>query len=311
VLLQGSRYVLRIPIGTKENLESFADSLAVRFYRDWYRPGLMTLVAVGDFDPKEMEAQVRSRFARLVNPPAPRPRLLAAVPDHDETLISIETDREYPYSLVALLWKKAHDSTRTAGDFRRQLVAAFYDGMMNARLSELTQRPDAPFAAAFTGRGSIVRTKDLYQLGALVKESGFEAAADALLAEATRVAQFGFTQTELDRQRTDLLRALEQQYAERDKTNSGEFAQEYVGSALSGDPILGIADEQTLTKSLAPSITLDEVNGLARSSFTTRNRVVLVTAPEKPDLRLPDAGAMLAIFARASGATLEIGRAHV
>jgi zinc protease len=304
VLLQGSRYVLRIPIGTKENLESFADSLAVRFYRDWYRPGLMTLVAVGDFDPKEMEAQVRSRFSRLVNPPAPRPRLLAAVPDHDETLISIETDREYPYSLVALLWKKAHDSTRTAGDFRRQLVAAFYDGMMNARLSELTQRPDAPFAAAFTGRGSIVRTKDLYQLGALVKESGFEAAADALLAEATRVAQFGFTQTELDRQRTELLRALEQQYAERDKTNSGEFAQEYVGSALSGDPILGIADEQALTKSLAPSITLDEVNGLARSSFTTRNRVVLVTAPEKPDLRLPDAGAMLAIFARASGATL-------
>jgi zinc protease len=304
VLLRGSPYVLRIPIGTKENLETFPDSLAVKFYRDWYRPELMTVVAVGDFDAKEMEAQIRSRFVKLVNPPSPRPRTLAAVPDHDETLVSIETDKEYPYSLVALLWKKAHDSTRTRGDFRRQLVASFYDGMMNARLSELAQKPDAPFAAAFTGRGSIVRTKDLYQLAGLVKEGGFEKAADALLAEAARVSRFGFTQTELDRQRIEMLRALEQQYAERDKTNSSQFAGEYVGNALSGDPILGIGDEQSLSRAFAPTITLSEVNALAKSSFTTRNRVVLVTAPEKASLKLPDERAMLGVFDRSNGATL-------
>ena len=57
------------------------------------------------------------------------------------------------------------------------------------------------------GRGSFVRTKDAYQLYAAVKESGFEKAAEALLAEAERISRFGFTQTELDRQRANLLRS--------------------------------------------------------------------------------------------------------
>jgi zinc protease len=84
VLFRGSKYAVRLPIGTRENLEGFADSLAIKFYRDWYRPDLMTVVAVGDFDVQEMEAGIRQRFAPLVGPVAPRVREFAAVPDHAE-----------------------------------------------------------------------------------------------------------------------------------------------------------------------------------------------------------------------------------
>ncbi|HLA89969.1 MAG TPA: insulinase family protein [Gemmatimonadaceae bacterium] len=304
VMLKGSKYAERLPIGTKENLERFPDSLAVRFYRDWYRPDLMTVVAVGDFDVTAIEAGIRERFARIPVPASPRPRDYAAVPDHAETLVSIESDREYPSSEVTLLWLRPRDSTRTVGDFRRRLVSSFYDGMVNARFGEMAQRPDAPFAYAGGARGGFVRTKDAYQLFAAVKESGFEQAAEALLAEAERIARFGFTQTELDRSRTNLLRSLEQQYAEREKSNSAGFAAAYVSSALSGAPILGIEQRQALTKALAPGITLAEVNALARSNFTEENRVVLVAAPEKPEVKLPEARAMLAVFDKARRATL-------
>ena len=279
VMLQGSKYALRVPIGTKENLETFADSLAVKFYRDWYRPDLMTVIAVGDFDPAQMEASIRQRFAGIPMPVAPRRREYATVPDHDETLVSIETDKEYPQASVGLLWLKPRDSVHTVGDFRRTLVSSFYDGMVNARFSEISQRADAPFAYAQGGRGSFVRTKDAYQLFAGVKESGFEKAAEALLAEAERISRFVFTQTELDRQRVNLLRSMEQQYAERDKTVSGRFVEEYVSSTLWGTPIVGIAQEQPLAKSLAPTITLAEVNALSKTSFGDRDRVVLVAAP--------------------------------
>jgi zinc protease len=133
VLFHGSRYATRLPIGNKENLEGFADSLAVKFYHDWYRPELISVVAVGDFDVKEIEAGIRQRFATIAGPVAPRIREFASVPDHAESLVSIETDKEYPYSTVTLLWKKPLDSTRTVGDFRRRLVASFYDGMVNSR----------------------------------------------------------------------------------------------------------------------------------------------------------------------------------
>ncbi len=304
VMLKGSKYATRLPIGTRENLERFPAELARKFYRDWYRPELMTVIAVGDFDVKEMESAIRDRFAKIPVAKSPRPRTYAAVPSHKETLVSIETDREYPSSTVALLWLKPRDSTRTVGDMRRQFIESLYDGMVNARFGELAQRPDAAFAYASSGRGEFVRTRDSYQLEAAVKESGFERAADALLAEAERIARFGFTQTELDRLRTNYLRSLDQSYTERAKTNSSAFADQYVNSALAGAPIVGIENRLRLAQALLPTITVAEVNALARTSFSDADRVVLVAAPRTPEVKVPTAKAMLAVFDRAKTSTL-------
>ena len=90
------------------------------------------------------------------------------MPDHDQTLVSIETDKEYPLASVGLLWLKPRDSVHTIGDFRRTLVSTFYDGMVNARFGEISQHPDAPFTFAQGGRGSFDRA---YQLDAGVKEA--------------------------------------------------------------------------------------------------------------------------------------------
>ena len=109
----------RLPIGTRENLQSFPDSLARAFYRDWYRPDLMTVVAVGDFEPKKMEADIRQRFARIPAVPKPRPREYAQVPGHAETYVSIESDKEYPNA--SSRWR---GSARRSGRARRRSSAA-------------------------------------------------------------------------------------------------------------------------------------------------------------------------------------------
>ena len=304
VMLHGSKYAVRLPIGTKENLDHFPVRLAREFYNDWYRPDLMTVVAVGDFDVKEMEASIRSRFSALVMPKNPKPRASAPVPDHAETLVSIETDKEYPSPDVALLWLKPKDSTRTVADMRRQFITSLYDGMVNQRFNEMRQQPDAPFAYAGSGRGEFVRTKAVYQLYAGVKESGFEAAAQALLAESERISRFGFTQTELDRLRTNYLRSLEQAFAERAKTNSGVFASQLVSAAISGGPVLSIGERLRLAQELLPTIKVSEVNQLARTTFSDRNRVVLVAAPASPEVKVPTAAQMLAVFDAAKKAKL-------
>jgi zinc protease len=305
VMLQGSKYASRVPIGTKENLETFPDSLAVKFYRDWYRPDLMTVIAVGDFDAEQMETAIKQRFSGIPMPPSAPAREYASVPDHDQTLVSIQTDKEYPQSSVALLWMKPRDSIHTVGDFRRTLISQFYDAMLNARFGEMSQRADAPFAYASGGRGAFVRTKDAYQLFAGVKASGFVRAAQALLDEAERVRRFGFTQGELDRQRSNLLRSMQQQFAERDKTNSSHYVDEYVSSALWNTPIVGIEQEQPLAAQLAPTISVAEVNALSLTSYGNTDRVVLVAAPAKPDVQMPTEQEMTGVFAVAANATLK------
>ena len=154
VMLRGSAYADRLPIGTKENLESFPDSVARAFYRDWYRPDLMAVIAVGDFDPATMARLIQARFARIPMPNAPRRRAEAPVPDHAETLVSIEADREYPGRDVSMLWLKPRMHERTTADMRRGLVARFHDTMLNLRFAEQLDvvDPDALHAARNTLR---------------------------------------------------------------------------------------------------------------------------------------------------------------
>ena len=94
----------------------------------------------------------------------PRTREYAQVPGHEETYVSIESDKEYPNAAVTLAWFSAPKRTRTTSDFRRSLVNGFYDRMVSARLNEISQRPDAPFAYGGMGRGSFTRTRDVLQL---------------------------------------------------------------------------------------------------------------------------------------------------
>uniref|UniRef100_UPI0040479E53 M16 family metallopeptidase n=1 Tax=Roseivirga sp. TaxID=1964215 RepID=UPI0040479E53 len=62
VVLAGSRYAERLPIGKPEVLANFEYDAAKRFYRDWYRPDLMGIIAVGDFDPAELEAKIKQGY---------------------------------------------------------------------------------------------------------------------------------------------------------------------------------------------------------------------------------------------------------
>src|SRR6185369_15249358 len=62
VLFKNSRYAERLPIGDKATLESFRPETLKRFYHDWYRPELMAVVAVGDFDKKQVERMIVEHF---------------------------------------------------------------------------------------------------------------------------------------------------------------------------------------------------------------------------------------------------------
>ena len=302
VIFQGSRYAERVPIGTVRTLETATAAELRKFYSTWYRPDLMAVVAVGDFDRDSMVALVKRQFGDLPAAKNARPRPSFPVPDHDSTLVSVATDPEATGTSVTLLYKQPLRQDHTVGGYRQQIVESLFNSMLNDRLYELTQKPDAPFLRGASGQGRFIRTKEVYTLGAAVRDGGVERGLEALLTEAERVDEHGFTATELERARKDLIRAYEQQYAERAKSNSSTYAGEYVTNFLTGDPYPGIAAEYELVKLLAPGITLADVNRLAREWITDRNRAILVSAPEKAGAAVPTAAQLLAVFKRVQGA---------
>jgi zinc protease len=151
VLFRGSRYGERLPIGKPEILENFEHASLTRFYREWYRPDLMAVVAVGDFDVARVEALIRHHFASLPPQTAPRERFVFDVPPHDEALVSVATDEEATQSSVSVYYKQRVRSVRTLGEYRQTIVEGLYNRMLNGRFFELTQTPDSPGAV----RGSL------------------------------------------------------------------------------------------------------------------------------------------------------------
>ena len=295
VLFSGSRYAERLPIGTTRVLESFRPEVLARFYRDWYRPELMAVIAVGDFDAAEVERSIRERFGRIPASAGGPERPRFEVPPHATPLVSIVTDREATNSVVQLFFKRPSHAMRTVGDYRRSLVESLYNGMLNQRLSELAQQPDPPFLGAGGSSGTLVRSAEAYVLGAGVPDGGIVRGLDAVLTEAERVARHGFSATELERAKADLLRGYEVANAERDKSNSATYASEYVRAYLEDEPIPGIAYEFDLAGRALPAIAVEEVNGLARESMRG-SLVIAVQAPAKDSAALPTEAELLAVF---------------
>ncbi|MCH8276387.1 MAG: insulinase family protein, partial [Bacteroidetes bacterium] len=296
VLLHGSKYADRLPIGTEENLATFDPALLTRFYEDWYRPDLMSIIAVGDFDQDDIEALIRANFSDLTLPADKREREFFVVPDHDETLYSIESDPEMPSASVSIRYKHDVPDEGTVEMYRDGQIRLLYASMLNQRFSELTQSADPPFIGAGTGDGALVRTRANYVLSAGVLNGQYLRALKTMLEEAERLRLHGFTASELARARTNRLRRMEVAYNERDKTNSGTLAAEFIRHVLTGEVVPGIELEYQIVQDVIPTITLEEVNGLVSKLMTNRNQVITISGPENDSEPLPSVEGVQAVF---------------
>ena len=305
VLLAKSRYAERLPIGTPEVLKSFPRQRLLDFYRKWYRPDQMAVVVVGDIDPAELQKLVEQRFGAIPSATAPLETVNRAVPSHDETLYSVATDPEAQGWSIALAHKRPFEAERTVGDYRRALIQQLATQMLNLRLREIARRANAPFLGAEAGGSGLVRPVELYELGAAVQEGSITAGLEALVVEARRMQQFGFTAEELDRARAALLASYDRAYKERDTSEHPSYAGEYVRAFLESEPIPGIEFEHKIASTFLPSVTVAEVTAEARKLIHDNNRVVLVVAPEKKDTPVPTEAALRTTIAKAEKAPVE------
>ncbi len=292
-----SRYTERSPIGLPEIIENAPVERLREFYERWYRPDLMAVIAVGDFDPEVIEAKVRQYFApppegeagqasAAVGSPTDRPRY--GVPEHEEPRVNVFSDPEAPGTQMFLLRKLPPESGHDVAALRRIVVDRLAFMMLNARLFERGQVEDPPYLGASGVRGSFVEAVDLVQFGAWVEQDAVEPGFAALLEETQRARQHGFTESELAREKTNLLSAAERVYKERDQLESANLAREYADHFLSGIPVPGVEAEWALYQALLPQISLAEVDAVAASWSEPGNTVLLVMRPEGTDGKSDD-----------------------
>jgi zinc protease len=297
VLWHGSRYAERLPIGDMSIIQAASPTLLRRYYDDWYRPDLMAVIAVGDFDAATIAAEIGTRFARLAPRRSPRHRFEAAVPPHPGTLADVTTDPELTVAAASIEIKTAERAEATRADFRRTLVESLYAGLLNARLDELRRQPDPPFLFAAASTGGGLRTADAFRVQVGSDPARLGRAVEAMALEMERVRRHGFAATELERAQRNILRGYEQAVAEKDRRDSADLASELARVVLEGEAAPGIEQELAMVRELLPSIGLTEVQRAGELWSGTDNRVLLASGPRKEGVDLPAAATLLALVA--------------
>ena len=283
-VLYGSKYANRLPIGTKENLEKFKHKSLRRFHKDWYRPDLMAVIAVGDVDVEKLEAKIKSHFGKIKAVKNPRKREVSPLKNHKETFIAIESDKESPFSRVQLMYKDYGNATPnvTVLDYKKSIIKSLFTQMLNNRLSELRDKENPPFVFGFSYHGGTwARGKNAYQSVATTSADGQLKGFMALLDENERVKRYGFKQGELERAKKNVISRLETAFKNKDKRQSNRIIGQYVNNFLVKEPIPGIGWEFKAQKQLLPSIQLADVNGVIKHYLHDDNRVVVITGPKK------------------------------
>ncbi len=287
-IMSNAKYAQRLPIGTKESLEGFSYESLKRFRNDWYRPDLMAVIAVGDLDVATLEQKIKTHFESKTAPANPRQREVFSLPNHEETLVAVETDKEASFTRVQIMYKDKEDAkiTRTIADYRDQMVEGLFSQMINNRLNELRNGNTPPFVFGFSFHGgTFSRTKEAYQSTAITSETGQLVALEALLTENERVKRFGFQQGEFERAKKDVMARLERAYKDREKQESNRIIGAYVNNYLEETPIPGTAWNYEFYKKELPNVKIEEINALITNFLHEDNRTIVFTGIEKEGVK--------------------------
>ncbi len=282
VILKGSRYAKRIPIGSKQSILHSTDQSLRDFYHEWYRPGLEAVIAVGDLPVQTIYQKIKKYFADIPTLKNPQKRRVYSIPNHKKTYIAAAGDSEATNSEVELIYmdKGSRQPAKTVGDYRHQLVQRLFTKMINNRLDEKTDKPKPPFSFAGTNHGMFWSPeKEAYTAFAVTNEGERLKALKTLLRVNKRVKKYGFLKDELSRAKEDVLSSLEAQYKGKKTENSASYVSNYISNYLNGSPIPGITWKYKEAQKILPAITLKEVSSLIDKFVHKGNRSVLFTGP--------------------------------
>ena len=289
ILLKGSRYANRLPIGNKESIEQTSAAAIRRFYTDWYRPDLMAIVVVGDIDVEEIERKVQDQFNRIPIRTTSRERRRYTTPLRDKPDVFIFSDPEQTSTTISIRDALDYKPFDTWEDYKKRLAYQLIGNMFSFRTSALTRRSDPPFNFARLSFNPNVfgSSLDFLDTEGNLLEGKIEAGISTVFTELRRAVLHGFTQGELDRERKRLLASFRNDFKGRNTRDSEEYASEIIQHHLGTGVALSAQDKFQQGTQLTKGITLEYINELLRSSIRPNARVVSLSVPQKEGVEVP------------------------
>ncbi|OGU56443.1 MAG: hypothetical protein A2X64_03260 [Ignavibacteria bacterium GWF2_33_9] len=296
VIFKGSKYADRDVIGDTNIIAKAPYDVFRRFYKEWYRPNNMAVIAIGDFDLNLVEKVIKERFSKMKNPDKYREGQVYPIPDNKGIIVSVLTDKELSYPQIGITYKHPKRAKDDFSNFRSGLVESLISNMMYSRYNEYMSKPNPPFLYAFPRYGSFEGDKDAFEVNCIGKGDDIEYSFQIMLTELFRAYQTGFTQSELDRAIQRNLAYAEKAIKEKDKTESRNYANRLISTFLTGNSFTSPEQNMEYMNVYYPTITLDEINAFLPKMVTKDNTIITIATPEKEGVKVPSNEEVLSIY---------------
>lgn len=286
----GSQYAKRDVIGDTAVINNFSYKTLRDYYHKWYRPDQQAILVVGDIDVDKVEAKIKAMFADIPAKANAGERPVYPIFDNEEPIVALVKDKEARMTRIELEYK--HDKLpleikKSVAGYAVGVANSLISTMLGNRFDEITQQANAPFVGGYAFYGELVKSKDAFQMLVIPNEGREMEGLKALLLEAEKVKRFGFTNSELERAKTDFLKRMETAYNDRDNQKNNDLIQEYVRNFLNAEVIPGIEWEYQTAQMLLPQLTAEYVNKMAKSYVTDNNLIVSIMSPDKDAVKIP------------------------
>ncbi|RKD90925.1 M16 family metallopeptidase [Mangrovibacterium diazotrophicum] len=281
IIFNNTIYAERDAIGELDVIKNFDPKELRSFYHNWYRTDLQAVAIVGDIDVDTIEAKVKELFSAIPAIENPMARTVVAIPDNNEPMYVQVMDPDYKNVSVDLKIRYKKRNNNSFADLRENYLNSFFNSLLSSRIKELVQESTQPFKRGSVGLGSLERGYGTFDVFASCEPGKEQAAFEAVYTELERVLRFGFTDTELERLKTNMLVSVENSYQKRDLIGAEAYCKAIKTAYLEQVSIPDAEFKYQFAKEIIPGITAEEVSAVAKKYLTDVNRSYVITGPER------------------------------
>lgn len=292
IIYAETKYSDCMPIGNIDIVRTFPYNDLRDYYSKWYRPDLQAIIVVGDINEDKIEEKIKKLFAKIPLPQNPAHRIYYPIGNNEKMILYTATDKEQPTVNFTLYMKRdvtpkqeRNTIQNYADDYKTNILRM----AINDRLEELSRTKNAPFISASVRSGNffLASAKDAFELSGVLKEGKAIEAIQLLVGEVERARANGITIDELKRGKAEMLSYAENDYNDRSNRRNGEFVEQCVQNFLEETPIIEPEKELEIVRKLDKTVTIDDVNELAKTIITNQNQVVTMFGPDKNTFKMP------------------------
>ncbi len=279
LLLPESLVVRRLPIGTEAVLETAGHDRLEHFYRTWYRPERMLLVAVGAVDLDDLEGRIRAKFSSLVSSGEPPRRASPGRPDDAALRVAFHAEAGGDASVTLSTAAAPRVGAETTASRREELTRYLANGVISRRIASAALKPEAPFLGGHATTSELFHVARVSDIRLSVRPERWAQALASAEQELRAALAFGFTAGELEEAKKNLLSEMDQESRAAATRESRALADELVESVEEDRVFTHPAADLALTRDQLAAVTPAQVQAALHELWDGQPRRIFVSGP--------------------------------